>query len=105
MKKFEIEIIRHNVSDSAFLAYVRKRVDEKGGRMIRSDLDLDYFRAGNDLNFDILHDGDGLDGIKEKSVSKPREMQTFIRYPNGMTYNEICEFNDGCGYYYLLNIC
>lgn len=104
-KTFEIEITRHNVTAAQFLAYVRARVDAKGGRMCRSDLDLDYFKRGDDLNFDTKHEGDSdLEGIHEKSVSKPYEMQTYIRYPSGATYNEICEWNDGTGYYYLVNI-
>ena len=102
---FEIEITRHNLTAAQFLAYVRARVDAKGGRMCRSDLDLDYFKRGDDLNFDTKHEGDPeLEGIHEKSVSKPYEMQTYIRYPNGATYNEICEWFDGTGYYYLVNI-
>ena len=48
-------------------------------------------------------------GIREKSVSKPYQMQTFIKYPNGDVYNEICEFDfwddkTGTGYYYLKNV-
>ena len=102
---FEIEITRHNVTAAQFLSYVRARVDAKGGRMCRSDLDLDYFKRGDDLNYDTKHEGDpDLEGIHEKSISKPYEMQTYIRYPSGATYNEICEWNDGTGYYYLVNI-
>ena len=106
---FEIEISRRNVTPAQFLAYVRSRVDAKGGEYIRSDLDLDYFKAGNDLNFDFVHE-DGLNaGTHEKSVSKPYEMQTFIKHPDGTVYNEICEFQfdddkKGYGYYYLLNV-
>lgn len=107
---FEIEIARHNITPSQFLAYVRSRVDQKGGRYLRSDLNLSYFKAGNDLNFDIKHDeGTPNAGLHERSISKPYEMQTYLRYPNGATYNEICEFEfwddkTGNGYYYLLNI-
>ena len=109
MKKFEYECQRNNVTPSQFLTYVRGRVDYKGGQNIRSDLDLDYFRRGNDLNFDIKHEGDSLDGVHEISISKPYEMQTYIRYPDGTVYNEICEFNfwddkKGNGYYYLMNV-
>jgi len=107
---FEIELQRNNVTPSQFLAYARSRVDSKGGQYLRSDLDLDYFRRGDDLNFDTWHeDDDELRGIHEKSVSKPYEMQTFISYPSGDKYNEICEFvfddeKTGHGYYYLLNV-
>lgn len=108
-KTFEIEIQRANVTPAQFLAYVRSRVDAKGGRMLRSDLDTRYFAAGDDLNFDIHHEGGELDGLHEKSISRPYEMQTFLRYANGATYNEICEFDfdddkTGHGYYYLVNV-
>lgn len=104
-KTFEIEISRTNVTPSQFLAYVRHSVDRKGGELLRGDLRLDYFRAGNDLNFDITHE----DGTHEVSVSKPYEMQTFISWQTGAKYNEIAEFTfddekTGHGYYYLLNV-
>lgn len=103
-KTFEIEIQRSNVTPAQFLAYVRRSVDRKGGEMLRGDLGLEYFKAGNDLNFDHEHDG-----MHEKSVSKPYEMQTYICYEDGAVYNEICEFEfddekTGHGYYYLLNV-
>ena len=108
-KTFEIEIQRNNVTPAQFLAYVRSRVDSKSGEMLRSDLNLRYFAAGDDLNFDTHHEEPGLYGVHEKSISRPYEMQTFVRYPNGATYNEICEFvfddeKTGHGYYYLLNV-
>ncbi len=110
INKYEVELSRQNVTPAQFLAYIRNYVDNKGGRYIRSDLELDYFRAGNDLNFDVKHDPKEYYGVvAEKSVSRPYEMQTYIRYENGAVYNEICEFNfdddkKGYGYYYLLNI-
>lgn len=109
-KTFEIEIMRHNVTPAQFLAYVRSRVDQKGGRYVRTDLDLNYFKRGDDLNFDVEHDPEEFYGcIAEKSVSKPYEMQTYVRYENGAVYNEICEFQfdddkTGFGYYYLINV-
>lgn len=102
--KFEIEMQRSGVTPAEFLSYVRRRVDKKGGKGIRGDLDLHYFAAGNDINFDVDHDG-----MREKSISRPYEMQTYIRNENGMVYNEICEFTfdddkTGHGYYYLVNV-
>ena len=110
-ERFEIEITRHNVTPAQFLSYVRNRVDKKGGRYIRTDLDLDYFKAGNDLNFNVTHNDPEvpeLYGMTEIGVSKPYQMQTYIRYPNDCKYNEICEFEfddekTGTGYYYLLD--
>ena len=110
---FEIEIERNNVTVSEFLSYVRRTVDKKGGAMLRSDLGLQYFRRGDDLNFSIDHkranDECFQSGCEnEKSVSHPYEMQTYIRWANGSLYNEICEFefdneNRGHGYYYLIS--
>lgn len=103
-KTFEIEIQRSNLTPAQFLSYVRRSVDRKGGEMLRGDLSLGYFKAGNDLNFDTEHDG-----MREKSISKPYEMQTYIKYEDGACYNEICEFEfddekTGHGYYYLVNV-
>jgi hypothetical protein len=108
-KTFEIEISRSNVTPAQFLSYVRRSVDRKGGEMLRGDLSLNYFAAGNDLNFDIHHEEPEFDGLHEKSISKPYEMQTYLRYSNGAVYNEICEFTfddekTGHGYYYLVNV-
>lgn len=109
MKKQEIEITRHNVTPAEFLAYVRAQLKRKEMRDLSSDLDLDYFRRGNDLNFHY-HDEPGKPCKAEKSVSRPYEMQTYILNWDGAMYNEICEFdfdNDktGTGYYYLVNTC
>ena len=110
-KTFEIELQRRNVTPAKFLADVRFYVDKKGGQMIRSDLDLNYFKRGDDLNFDFTHgEEDGpWAGLHEKSISKPYEMQTYLKYKNGAVYNEICEFQfdnekTGFGYYYLVNV-
>lgn len=108
-KTFTYETMRHNVTPAQFLAHVRHNVDKRGGHWYRGDLDLGYFRNGNDFNFDIKHTDGPLAGIHEKSTSKPYEMQTYIKYPDGTLYNEICEFNfddekTGWGYYYLINI-
>lgn len=113
--KFEIEITRNNVTPAQFLAYCRSRVDAKGGKYVRSDLDLDYFKRGDDLNFNINHkalndecyNAEGCE--HEICISRPYEMQTYIRSTNGDVYNEICEFDfdsekTGHGYYYLINV-
>lgn len=107
MKKTEIEITRSNVTPAEFLAYVRFRLEKKGMRDLSSDLGLDYFRNGNDLNFYYCN-VPGKPCKAEKSVSRPYEMQTFILNWDGSRYNEICEFSfddnrTGTGYYYLFN--
>lgn len=113
--KFEFEITRNNVTPAQFLAYCRSRVDAKGGKYVRSDLNLDYFKRGNDLNFNVNHKALNdecytVEGCEyEKSISRPYEMQTYIRSTNGDVYNEICEFvfdseKTGHGYYYLINV-
>ncbi len=107
MKTTEIELTRHNATPAQFLAYVRAQLVRKGIRDLASDLDLDYFRRGDDLNF-YYHDDPDLPCRAEKSVSRPYEMQTYIANWDGTAYNEICEFEfddekTGHGYYYLLN--
>lgn len=112
--KIEIEIQRSNVSPSQFLSYVRKQVDAKGGRGIRGDLELSYFAAGDDLNYNVDHKKADDDCYKsgcerEISVSHPYDMQTYIKNADGTMYNEICQFDfwdgkTGTGYYYLCNI-
>lgn len=102
-----IEIMRHNVTPAQFLAYVRGQLKKKDLRDIASDLDLDYFALGNDLNFYYYNEPD-RPCKSEKSVSRPYEMQTYVRNWDGTCYNEICEFQfddekTGTGYYYLLN--
>lgn len=107
---FEVELSRRDVTPAQFLAYIRSYVDKKGGHYVRSDLDLDYFKRGDDLNFDYKRDPAEYHGCThEKSISRPYEMQTYIRYNNGALYNEICEFTfddekTGYGYYYLINV-
>lgn len=102
-----IELTRHNVTPAQFLAYVRAQLKKKSMRDVSSDLDLDYFVRGNDLNF-YYHDEPGRPCKAEKSVSRPYEMQTYILNWDGSCYNEICEFEfddekTGHGYYYLSN--
>ena len=107
--RFEYETMRHNVTPAQFLAHVRHNVDKRGGHLYRGDLDLDYFKAGNDLNFNFTHEDGPNKGLHEISISKPYQMQTYMRWPNGNVYNEICEFEfdtekTGHGYYYLINV-
>lgn len=104
----QVELTRHNVTPAQFLAYVRSVLKRKNARDFSSDLNLDYFASGNDLNFDIRNDNNPEKACKaEKSVSKPYQMQTYILNWDGSVYNEICEFDfwdekTGTGYYYLL---
>lgn len=104
-KREELEIMRHNVTPAQFCAYVRSQVRKKNITCISpEDIDLKYWAAGNDMNFNTDHDG-----IKEKSVSKPYEMQTYV-YCNetGEVFNQIMEMSfdtekTGTGYFYLVN--
>lgn len=102
-----IELSRRNVTPAQFLAYVRNQLTKKGIRDLASDLDLRYWAAGNDLNF-YYHDDPERSCKAERSVSKPYEMQTYVRNWDGTEYNEICEFQfwddkTGTGYYFLKN--
>lgn len=103
----QVELTRHNVTPAQFLAYVRATLKRKGVREYASDLDLDYFASGTDLNFDYRNNPE-KPCKAEKSVSRPYEMQTYVLNWDGSCYNEICEFQfdddkTGYGYYYLVN--
>lgn len=107
MKTISIEIQRNNITPAQFLCEVRYQLKKKGIRDLASDLDLDYFRRGADLNF-YYHDDPEKPCRCERSVSRPYEMQTFIHNWDGSSYNEICEFQfdddeRGFGYYFLKN--
>lgn len=99
---YTIEIQRHNVTPSQFLAYVRRRLKMTGGDAFCGCLDLSYFAAGSEPNYDTTRNGTHC-----ISRSKPYDMQTYIR-EGGRLYNEIVEyeFDDektGHGYYYLID--
>ena len=103
----EVEIMRHGVTPAQFLAYLRKM---QKTHAMSNDFDLEYFKAGNDLNF-YYTDGtpDTKPCASERSVSKPYEMQTYVRGCDGSVFNEICEFTfddekTGTGYYYTVTI-
>lgn len=107
---FEIEIMRHNVTPAQFLYYVRSRVDARGGKWYRGDLELSWF-AGCDERFDRDYSF-GLPGEKgaaaEVIKDKPYDKQNYIMNFDGSVYNEIVEFDfddekTGHGYYYLVN--
>jgi len=110
VKKEELEIMRHNVTPSQFLAYVRKAIrSHKLTAIDPMDIDLNYWKRGNDLNFDHKYTDPENDPVEhEKSVSRPYEMQTYIRNWDGTVYNLIIEFQfdddkHGFGYFYLIN--
>lgn len=110
IKKEELELTRRNVTASEFLAYVRRQIRSHGLTAISADdIDIDYFAAGNDLNFDIRYDSpENGPCAHERSISRPYEMQTYIRNWDGTVYNCICEFDfwddkTGFGYFYFLN--
>lgn len=99
---YTVEIQRRNVTPAQFLAYVRRRLKATGGDAFCGCLDLDYFAAGSEPNYDTERDGTHC-----ISRSKPYDMQTYIR-EDGRLYNEIVEFEfddekTGHGYYYLID--
>ena len=108
MKTTEIELTRHDVTPAQFLAYVRSQLNKKGIRDLASDLDLRYWAAGCDIEYDY-HDDPSKPCKAERGISKPYEMQTYVMNWDGTSYNEICEFqfhdeNKGFGYYFLRNV-
>lgn len=99
---YTVEIQRRNVTPAQFLAYVRRRLKATGGDAFCGCLDLDYFAAGSEPNYDTERDGTHC-----ISRSKPYDMQTYIR-EGGRLYNEIVEFEfddekTGHGYYYMVD--
>lgn len=112
MRKEELEIERRNVTVAQFFAYIRSQIRKHSFCGIcADDMDIDYFKAGNDLNFNIDNKRSGKFDApceKEKSISKPYEMQTYIKNWDGTVYNMICQFDfwddtKGFGYFYYLN--
>lgn len=111
MKKEELEIMRHNVTPAQFAAYVRQQIKKHNLTTIcAGDIDLEYWKKGGDLEFDIRHDDSEKETAPckaESSISKPYEMQTYIRQWDGTCYNEIMEFSfddekTGTGYFYFI---
>lgn len=119
MKTFKtetIELTRHNVTPSAFLAYIRATIKKYNfAGIYPGDIDYEYFKGGYDLNFDINHkklnDEVYKNGVeREISVSHPYQQQTYILNVDSSMYNLIIEFTfddekTGTGYFYYLNVC
>lgn len=110
MFKEELELTRRNVTPSQFCAYIRNQIRQHNFESIRAeDIDLDYWRRGNDLSFDIKGNDPENDPCEhERSISKPYEEQTYILNWDGSVYNFILEFNfwddkTGTGYFYFVN--
>ena len=111
MKKEELEIMRHNVTPAQFAAYVRQQIKKHGLTAIcAEDIDLEYWKKGGDLEYNIRHDDSEKETAPckaESSISKPYEMQTYVRRWDGTCYNEIMEFSfddekTGTGYFYFI---
>lgn len=109
MERTELELTRRGVTPARFAAYVRAQIRKHDlkGLLSAEDIDLDYWRRGGDLEFDY-HDIPGKPCKAEKSISKPYEMQTYVRNWDGTVYNMIMEFTfwdgkTGTGYFYFLN--
>ena len=110
MMKEELELTRRNCTPAQFLGYARAQIRKAKLECIcAEDIDLDYFKAGNDLNFDIDNRGNTEAPCeREKSVSKPYEMQIYIKNWDGTVFNHIMEFEfdddkTGHGYFYIVN--
>jgi len=115
MKNYEeLEMQRRNVTPSRFLSLVRSEIRKRGFTAISpDDLDLNYWAKGGDLEFDNNNKNNPSAPVAhERSVSRPYEMQTYIKQWNGDVYNLICEFTfwdaeerTGWGYFYFINKC
>jgi hypothetical protein len=106
--KETVELTRHGTTPAKFLAYVRRVIREKGFKGIcAGDINLRYWAAGNDIEFDY-HDEPDRPCKAERSISKPYQMQTYVLNWDGTVYNMILEFDfwdekTGLGYFYFLN--
>ena len=106
----ELELIRRNVTPAQFCASVRYQIKQHKLKGIDPlDIDLNYWAAGNDLNFHIDNCNNHEAACEcECSISKPYEMQTYIRNWDGTVFNQIMEFSfdtekTGTGYFYFRN--
>ena len=103
--KNELELTRRGCTPAQFAAYVRKMLKKHGIDYV--DIDFDYWKRGGDIEFDY-HNDPSRPCKAERSVSKPYQMQTYIRNWDGTTYNLIMEFDHwdertGTGYFYFLD--
>lgn len=110
MRKEELELTRRDVTPAQFAAYVRHQIRKHGFECIcAEDIDLEYWKKGGDLEFDYnAKNREDAPAAAERSISKPYEMQSYIRHFDGTTYNLIMEFEfddekTGHGYFYFLN--
>lgn len=110
----EMEITRHNVTPSQFLAYVRAQAKKRGLSGLTSDLSLRYFSQGEKVNGEYWNSrytkGTPETRPAQSEVVKalPYDQQTYVLNFDGSVYNEIVEFTfdddkKGVGYYYILN--
>lgn len=106
----ELEMIRRNITPAQFCASVRYQIRRcKFIGIDPLDIDLQYWAAGNDLNFDCDNrNRPDAPCAYERSISKPYEMQTYLRNWDGTVYNQIMEFSfdtekTGTGYFYYHN--
>lgn len=107
-----LELTRSNVTPAQFMAYVKYQLRKHDMNDCASDLDLNYWKRGDDLNFDIKYGPDDPQREfckAEKSVSRPYEMQTYVRNADDSVYNQIMEFTFdddriGHGYFFYLNM-
>lgn len=108
MKREELELSRHGATPAQFLAYVRAMIRKHGLTAIDpADIQLGTFAKGGEIEFDY-HDDPAKPCASERSISKPYEMQTYVRNWDGTVYNLILEFDfwdekTGFGYFYFLN--
>jgi hypothetical protein len=107
----QLELTRRNVTPAQFLAYVRQQIKKHDFNGICAiDICLDDFKRDGDFEFDVdnTHLGPQLSAVhREKSVSKPYEMQTYVLNWDGTVYNHIMEFDfdddkKGTGYFYYI---
>lgn len=108
----EVAIVLHGVTVEGFLDEVKRKVDAEGLREIRTDLDVEYFKSGSDIEFDNSYKPEDDRCKHEVNISKPCLMETYIEWYDGSVYDEYVSFTvtdrigngTGTGIYYLRNV-
>lgn len=114
MARFEVEIMRSNVTVGQFLSYVRAQLKKRGLDDFTGSLDYDNFVGGNGWDAKVNHKEQNDSAYAELGIEYeevrdlPYNKKSYQRKANGVASNEIVEFEfdnekTGRGYYYLVD--
>lgn len=114
MARFEVEIMRSNVTVGQFLSYVRAQLKKRGLDEFIGSLDYENFIGGSGIDCTIDHKARNDEAYNQLGVEYeivrdlPHNKKSYQRKVNGVASNEIVEFEfdnekTGRGYYYLVD--